>query len=180
MVMGSGIMAHMEDYKKPVGRPSDYNPENAILICEKIAAGMSLRDICSLENMPDKSTVFRWLYLSSEFKDLYACAREAQSEVYAQDMTDLADNCHLSPEAINKAKLQIDTRKWIASKLKPKKYGDNLTVKGDKDNPLQINIASQLSERIERYRKTIENEKNPDTLAGFLPVIDVSDKTPSG
>jgi hypothetical protein len=39
-------------------------------------------------------------------------------------------------QAIQKHKLQVDTRKWLLSKLAPKKYGDKLEVSGDPANPL--------------------------------------------
>jgi hypothetical protein len=50
-------------------------------------------------------------------------------------------------QAIQKHKLQVDTRKWLLSKLAPKKYGDRLELAGDKENPLQVQTidASKLS-----------------------------------
>jgi hypothetical protein len=39
-------------------------------------------------------------------------------------------------QAIQKHKLQVDTRKWLLSKLAPKKYGDKIEVSGDPANPL--------------------------------------------
>jgi hypothetical protein len=43
-------------------------------------------------------------------------------------------------QAIQKHKLQVDTRKWLLSKLAPKKYGDKLEVSGDAANPLVTRI----------------------------------------
>jgi hypothetical protein len=38
--------------------------------------------------------------------------------------------------AVQKHKLQVDSRKWLLSKLAPKKYGDKLELSGDNENPL--------------------------------------------
>lgn len=40
------------------------------------------------------------------------------------------------PETVNRSRLRVDARKWIAAKLKPKKYGDKLMHGGDEDNPI--------------------------------------------
>ena len=50
--------------------------------------------------------------------------------------------CLLSPQAAQiidvAARLAVDTRKWIASKVLPKKYGDRQVLAGDPDAPLQV------------------------------------------
>lgn len=40
--------------------------------------------------------------------------------------------------AVQRNRLRVDSRKWLLSKLAPKKYGDRLTVSGDDDNPVVI------------------------------------------
>jgi hypothetical protein len=38
--------------------------------------------------------------------------------------------------AVQKQRLQVDTRKWLLSKLAPKKWGDKLELSSDPENPL--------------------------------------------
>lgn len=139
-----------------MGRPSDYSPEIADLICERIADGVSLREICRTEDMPSKAAVFRWLAAHAEFRDQYARAREAQADALADELLDIADDgdndwmerkgedgqslgWRENGEAIQRSRLRVDTRKWIASKLKPKKYGDKLAVGGDEEgSPVKV------------------------------------------
>jgi hypothetical protein len=109
-----------------MGVPSDYTPETADAICEDIADGRSLRSICDADSMPNKATVFRWLAAHADFRDQYACAREAQADSYVDDITDIADRA--KPEDAVVARLRIDARKWSASKLRPKVYGDKLDM----------------------------------------------------
>lgn len=126
-----------------MGRPSDYSPELADSICERIASGMSLKEICKPESMPCMSSIFNWLRRDEEFVEKYARAKEAQVEALAEDLLDIADDSTndwvdrqfgettvrvIDNEAIQRSKLRVDTRKWIMSKLAPKKYGDKLDL----------------------------------------------------
>lgn len=136
----------------PAGRPTDYSEELTDTICERIADGESLRTICSDDDMPNKSTVLRWLAKHQEFATKYAHARDAQADVFVDEMTDIADNgsndwmerkddegenigWRENGEALRRSALRISTRQWIAEKLKPKKYGTKVAVGGDKDMP---------------------------------------------
>lgn len=105
------------------GRPSVYTAELGHAICSKIAGGKSLKTICELKSMPSKDTVFSWFGKHPEFTDNYARATEERTEALVEDMLDIADDPTVEP---NRSRLMVDTRKWIASKLKPKKYGDKL------------------------------------------------------
>jgi len=134
----------MTDAPKP-GRPTDYRQETVDLICERIADGESLREICKADDMPARSVVFRWLSIHREFADQYARAREAQADALADEIQDIADDgqndwmirngdddegagWRVNGEHIQRSRLRIDARKWMASKLAPKKYGDRQSV----------------------------------------------------
>lgn len=122
--------------KKVIGRPSVYTKILATNICNRLADGESLRRICLSDDMPDKRTVFRWLDSNLEFRHQYARAREQQADALFDECLDIADeivndtfidgngNERTDNEAIQRSKLRIDTRKWIAGKLRPKVYGD--------------------------------------------------------
>lgn len=128
----------------------EYSVEIADAICERLADGESLRSICRDENMPSKAMVFRWLGAHPEFADQYARAREAQADTHVDDMLDIADDARndwmerqtdrgpaydLNGEHIQRSKVRIDTRKWIAAKMKPKVYGEKIAVGGAEDLP---------------------------------------------
>lgn len=142
--------------KRPVGRPSLFNQTIAGDICGRIAAGESLRSICKDEKMPDQVTIYRWLAVNEEFRKLYVQAREDQAETHADVIVDIADaDPELEPVTdregnvvemrIHSAyvayqKNRIDARKWVAAKLKPRKYGDKVDLNhgGQVDNPLHV------------------------------------------
>lgn len=130
-----------------MARPSDYSDDLADDICERLAEGESLRSICRDEDMPNKSTVFRWLADPQhvDFATKYAHARDAQTDVLVDEMVDIADDgandwiarrdaeegilgWQENGEALRRSALRISTRQWIAEKLKPKKYGNKIGV----------------------------------------------------
>lgn len=108
-----------------MGRPSDFSPELANLICERIADGQSLRDLCEAEDMPSRETVRRWLSQNEAFRAQYAHAREEQADAYADQIKHEA----FSATDASLGRLRMDALKWTASKLAPKKYGDAVQMK---------------------------------------------------
>jgi hypothetical protein len=136
------------------GRPSDFTIELADLICERLADGESLRSICSEEEMPNKATVFRWLAANRAFSDQYARAREEQAESLADEIVSIADEGETKSligkddetivvydsTAVARNRLRVDARKWVASKLKPKRYGDKTTTEltGPDGGPVEL------------------------------------------
>ena len=97
-------------------------------ICEMLAAGQSMAQICRSKAMPAQSTVYRWIAESAEFSERYARAREIQADMLADEIIEIADACEPEAAAVAKAKARIDARKWLAARLAPKKYGDRVDV----------------------------------------------------
>jgi hypothetical protein len=119
----------------PGGRPSDYTPAIADEICTRLANGESLRAICNSDRddfMPAAGTVLRWVSQNEEFREQYVRAREIQAETHADDIVAIADGTSLGGEEkvslTARDRLRVDARKWVASKLLPKKYGDKIDV----------------------------------------------------
>ena len=107
-----------------MGRPSDFTQELADEICRRIAEGESLRSICEPEGMPAPSTVCLWVVSNASFSEQYARARDAQADHYADEIVSIADT-EADPA---KARVRVDARKWVASKLKPKRYGEKVEL----------------------------------------------------
>ena len=124
-----------------------YTQETAERICAEIADGKSIGSVCKMEGMPSRRTVFNWLNQFPEFVKLYQIACEERAEGYVEEIIDIADDAshdyvsdgeggeRVDHEHIQRSRLRVDTRKWIACKLKPRKYGDKLAVGGADDLP---------------------------------------------
>lgn len=145
------------DGEAKVGRPSTYSEEAADAICVELMAGRSLVEICEQEDMPAERTVYVWLLKHPEFVRKYAHAREMQAERGIDEIIPIADDGRNdwmeqhnaegqtigwkeNGEAIRRSQIRIDARKWKASKLRPKVYGDKVQLGGDSDNPVQAVI----------------------------------------
>lgn len=107
-----------------MARPSKFTPELAVEICRRVADGRSLRSVCRDEDMPNADTVNEWRINRAEFSEQYARARERRAEVLADEIVEIADTA----EDAQLARLRVDARKWAASKLDPKRYGDRLDI----------------------------------------------------
>lgn len=121
----------------------EFSQELFDTICERIADGESLRDICSDEDMPSRQSVFRWLAADEKLSDQYARAREEQADGIFDEILTIADDARndwmerrgeedagwqANGEHIQRSRLRIDARKWMAGKLRPKVYGDKLDL----------------------------------------------------
>lgn len=115
-------------------------------ICYEIAhSSMGLETIIKLnEGMPCRAQVYKWLQEDLLFIDNYAQAKEDQMDYMATEIIEIADDSRndyiekltesgdvvmaLDRDNIQRDRLRVDTRKWLMSKLKPKKYGEKTTT----------------------------------------------------
>lgn len=148
----------MTDTPKKHGRPTSYTPEIGNAICDQIALGKSLVTVCK-EMKLGYSTVMEWLTKDQAFAEKYAQAREAQADYLADEIMELADeppqmttNKHgakvVDSGWVQNQRSRIDTRKWLAGKMKPKKYGDRVALAGVEDAPLKVVPDDKLESRI--------------------------------
>ncbi len=132
-------------------KPHGTLPEHKIKLCDAVIDGMqgglSCFKACQSAGV-NHSTFMRWVNDDAALANRYARAREELIELMAQDLLEIADAPVGSTDsgstdggAVQKQKLQIDTRKWLLSKLAPKKYGEKLEVSGDEKSPLAMGIT---------------------------------------
>jgi len=149
--------ANLPAKPKKTGRPSSFTQHIADVICTRIAEGESLREIVKTEGMPDRVTVYRWLLDNESFCNQYTRAREEQADTLADEILAISDE---SPEVdyikdkhgnvidikidsgyVAYQRQRIDARKWVAAKLKPKKYSENIKLSGDAENPVEVGVT---------------------------------------
>ena len=133
---------------QPRGRPSRFSNEIATEVCDRLAAGESLQSICRDRHLPHERTVRRWAIEDHEgFSPRYTRERELQTECLIDQIVAIADSVadeRESSPAVHAARLRVDARKWIASKMLPRKYGDRLGV--DSTGSLTIKIVHGLAD----------------------------------
>lgn len=127
-----------EEEKNKGGRPTKYSQDLASRICAELAVGKSMRTVLKADGMPVMSTVFKWLSTIPEFTEQYAKAKEESADALVEDMLYIAEEKpvlvdekgieKIDSAGVARNRLRVDTRKWVASKLKPKKYGEKTNV----------------------------------------------------
>ena len=137
---------------KKKGRPSLYTEALAAEICRRLAEGETLRSLCRDKAMPDKATVLRWLAdkEKADFRERYTYAREMQADALFDEALEIADDASgdwtkdkdgkegVDHENIQRSRLRVDTRKWAAGKMAPKRYGDKLQHTGEGGGPIRV------------------------------------------
>lgn len=145
---------------RKTGRPTVYTEALGDYICNELVSGRSLRSICTDDGVPPVGTVLRWLAqdLHVGFREQYAKARELQADALFDETLQIADTPVIGrkvkidkdgdeevteEDMIAHRRLQIDVRKWIAGKLRPKVYGEKTVLAGDDSAPLNIVVTQE-------------------------------------
>ena len=128
------------------GRPSIYTPELADRICELIATHpKGLETLCKMyPDLPSPRIIRKWLTEpdKSDFLHQYEISLSMRADNLFDEIIEIADSPQIGETITTKAgekeitqadmiqhrRLRIDARKWVVSKLLPKKYGDSTQV----------------------------------------------------
>ena len=159
-----------EPQKKEVtsrGRPSIYSDELANKICTRLGLGESLRKICLDEDMPCLASVMGWLTRKPDFLEQYTRAREIQAETQFDQLIDIVDQppelsyvtgkngeqieVKFDSTYVAWMKLRVDTRKWTAARMAPKKYGEHKQVEETTDpSVIDVTVRDMMDVAVKR------------------------------
>jgi hypothetical protein len=118
---------------------SEYQQELGDKICSIVATHTeSLEDLVKMYELPPVRTIYDWLYRNDAFSHNYAKAKQIQAQRMIEELDKIAKeksyyvdadgNQRVDPGYTASQRLIADTRKFIASKLVPKVYGDKQTI----------------------------------------------------
>lgn len=148
----------MSEPKKKRGRPTRIYPDSTRdEIIELVGEGKSLVMICKREDMPTRKRVHEWIQKDENFRDRYARAKELCAEYHADLMLELSQSMvgkalkgSLPNAGVYAVRAHLDTIKWAAAHLAPKKYGKNNV------------ISLETSESKPAFSIHFDDSKNPD------------------
>ena len=155
-----------------VNRPVEYDEEVARKVCLMFATDtkMTLGRLDNDPTLPTAMTIYDWLRTRPDFERFYARARDLQFDKQAEELAEIAarplvgtvtversggkdgDTTEVrTHDNVDRARLLVDTRKWLLSKQRPKKYGVQPIEVGDGNAPLQelLNQFRARSKEIE-------------------------------
>ncbi len=122
------------------------------VVCERIANGEFLENIARSYSM-NRYSLTKWLHDETNMQK-YLAAKEAQADKMAEEILSISDDgsndtyetengTRTNQDVIARSKLRVDSRKWLASKMNPKKYGDKVDLNhgGQKENPISALLS---------------------------------------
>ncbi len=124
-------------------------------IIERVEIGEPIRTVLKDDDMPSSRTFYKWLDEDEEKVKQYARACEVRADVIFEEILTIADKQGediiivdgkevTNHNVVSRNRLQVDARKWVLSKMQPKKYGDKIdhTTDGEKIQTNVINLGT--------------------------------------
>lgn len=109
-------------------------------LCLHVTSGGHMADYCNSRGI-EYTTMLKWVNRDPERIQMYARAREDRADKLADEIVAISDEVEvaarydgedvklaLDAAAVARNRLRVDARKWVASKLKPRTYGEKLDV----------------------------------------------------
>ena len=152
-----------EVVKNKGGRPVKFAPDNPCWekMCEAISTGKSLSTALKEPGMPSYPMAILMIRRNSEIKSLYERATEDRADKLAEEVIELSDEKMpkglegpMASAWVQQKRLQIDSRKWVASKLNARRYGDKVDVTV---TDTRISVLTALQEAKQRVLKDDRN-----------------------
>ncbi len=135
------------------------------MICERIANGETMVKIAA-DFGENRDLLGNWLYSTPEGREMATRARARSANALAEQALTIADKG--TTENAPKTRLQVETRRWLASKYDAAVYGDT------RGPTVQINIGQLHIDALRQHRTidvaaapVLESDLDPDTLLGL-------------
>ena len=122
-----------------------FDEDVALQICNRVAAGEPLTKVCEDKGLPSYLTVCKWFREVPDFEREYARARADSAEAGYFEIMEVEKDLAAGKTDPNTARVLIDSIKWRIGRMKPKVYGDRLTLAGDEDAPLHHQLTAQVA-----------------------------------
>jgi hypothetical protein len=167
--------------QRSIGRPTVITDEVAEAIFARIEAGESISVITKSDGFPSSRTLYRRVESDEQFRARFNWALMVRSELWAEQIVSISDSVKQSTsmEEINAAKLMVNSRQWIVSRLLAKKYGDRppeVNVSAVTNNYVVLSAEKQRELQERRQRLLQENgefdgnnSQRPDPGSGDDP-----------
>jgi hypothetical protein len=132
-------------------------------ICREVASGKSLRRVLKGKGMPGMHKFYDHLERVPAQGEQYARARQRGIELHIDGIVDLADTA--DADNAHAVRLKVDTRKWLASKILPRIYGDYQRV----DMRASIHGQDDWGERLRRAWERVGGREPRERVINATP-----------
>jgi hypothetical protein len=150
---------------KPLNYTKEQKKELFTKICNDVIENKTSFNQAILNNKITLTTFYSWLIDDDSLKELYNYAREIRSDTLFEEIIVIADTTEegikiketakgteiLKGDMTDHRKLRVDARKWVVSKMNPKKYGDKVEIDhSSKDGSMSPNLSNLSNEELEK------------------------------
>lgn len=146
-------------------KPRLYDDAVVARIIEGLELGQTLGTICAAKDLPAKSTVKGWIQTIPDFAERVAQARKCAATFIAEDALDIADSVK-NPRMVNRARLQVDTRKWLAGVYDPQRFGDRKFIQSEITQRQAFNFRGLSDAQRELILALLQSVENAPTIDG--------------
>ena len=158
-----------------MGRKSTFTKAIGEKVCDLIAEGSTLREVCKKIKGLNPATIVKWTMAkaNSDFGKQYARARQVAYGLLEDEIRDVNSEITrtntqfgnpVDAASVQAAKLKADNLKWILSKRLPKDYGDNVGKEFQEPKAPIINIT--YAPEAPPARVVQAEKKKDDTASG--------------
>lgn len=150
-----------------------YTPELAERIFEAISSGRTINNIAGREGFPARGTIYAWMRENEEFSNTITRAREISADAFAEQAIEMADDTSKDDgnDSVQRSRLQVDYRKWLASKFAPHRYGDFNKSEVNVTGKVELGLGEVL-EAIAGRTRTLPTIASPEPAADELDRYD--------
>jgi hypothetical protein len=145
-------------------RPVEYTNELGLRICDEIAGGGKLAEICAAPGMPDKSTCYRWLGRHEDFAAMHGRARAARAVVRSDKIDEIIEGVLAGNIEPNAGRVAIDAHRWQASKEDPKGFGEKATLNVNANTTPNAESISETAQWLEGLLRSSEDNEAKTSL----------------
>lgn len=131
-----------------------YTVELAERIFEALRSGRTINEIASREGFPSRGTIYNWMRGNEEFLNGLTQAREDSADAFAEQALEKADDDSGDDgnDSVQRSRLQVDMRKWLAAKFAPHRYGDFNKTEVNHTGKVEIGLGDLLQQLDGRTR----------------------------
>ena len=146
-----------------------YTAKAAAELFEAMASGETPGAFCRHKKIPH-GPFLSWI--QKKYPAQFWKARVNLAYFWADEIIEISDDISkdfkvnskgekvVDNEAIQRAKLKVDTRKWLLSKIVPKEFGDALELKGHVDANVTTNIPKEIAEMVDEMKMGMKGDKD--------------------
>lgn len=137
-------------------RPREFDPRIADLIVEMVTNGEDLKTICEFDrDMPLPGTFIQWTRQDSALGLAYDEAKRIRAEVYFEEIVPLSD-----AGDSNRARIQVDARKYHTQQAAPDKYGRGLGLPAPpRTEDAAPDYASEVRRKLDDMVRRLETRR---------------------